>query len=236
MTRALKVLLLMLVVLSAIGTGCSSKGATAPAEPAASAFETKVAEADAAMEAGDAMKAFDLYTEALKMPDAVDTDGSVAERQNVAKHTFIARNTLAKNTSEFDPEPFITIIVDHSVAETETAEAKRLLVEFFFKTESGVVRRENKELRDLIKADKSFDSPSGSYMVEHMGETWTKDFSRLEGDFGKQAKEALALLVNAGTKTNAVMEDEYAEDALAHLAVATKSLDDLDKLLASMQP
>ena len=235
MPRALKVLLTMLVVLSAIGTGCSPKEAAAPAEPAASAFAAKVAEADAAMEAGDAMKAFDLYTEALKMPDAADTDGSVAERQNLAKHTYIARNTLAKSPSEFDPEPYITIIADHSVAETETAEAKRLLVAFFT-TQSGAVRRDVKELQGLIRADKSFESPHSAYMAESMGENWTKAFSVLDGDFGDQANEALVLLVKAGTETNAVMDEKWAEDCLAHLGVAEDTLDRLDKLLAGMQP
>ncbi|MGB4594081.1 MAG: hypothetical protein WBI63_09975 [Coriobacteriia bacterium] len=236
MPRTLRVMLTVLIVLSAAGTGCSTGKAAAPKAAATSAFEAKVAEADDTMANGDAMKAFELYTEALKLPDAADADGSVAERQNVAKHTYLARAALAKSTSEFDPEPFITIIADHSAAVTETAEAKRLLVEFFFKTQSGAVRRDVKEVQTLIRDDESFESPHSAYMVEHMAVEWTKDFSRLPGDFGKQANEALTLLVKAGTEANAVMKEKWAEDCLARLDAATDALDKLDGKLAAMQP
>lgn len=233
MPRTFRLALAVLIVLASLGTGCSSGSTATPAKPTESAFDAKVSEADAAMQSGDAMKAFELYTEALKLPDAADTDGSVAERQNLAKHTYIARNTLAKSPSEFDPEPYITIIVDHSVAETETAEAKRLLVEFL-KTQSGAVRRDVKELQGLIKADKSFESPHSAYMAQSMGGNWTKAFSRLDGDFGARTNEALVLLVKAGTEANAVMDEKWAEDCLARLRTAEKTLDRLDQLIAGM--
>ncbi len=234
MSRSTGVFLVALVLCSVVLGGCAKSTAQEPAAAETGTFATAVAEADAAMAAGDAQAAFDLYIKALKMPDASDADGAIAERQEIAKHTYIARSILAKAGGGFEATPYITVVTDHSVAETETVEAKKQIVEFL-RLQSRQMRTDIPGLRKTIEDEESYSVPRSAYMVNEMGELWTKEFTLLTGDFGAQTNDALKALLAAAAEENRVMDEKWVEDAVKHLDATLKQLDALDKKLDAIK-
>lgn len=234
MSRSTGLLFVTLVVCSIMLGGCAKSATQGPAPAETGAFTAAVAEADAAMAAGDAQAAFDLYIKALKMPDASDADGAIAERQELAKHTYIARSILAKPAGGFQATPYITIVTDHSVAVTETVEAKRQIVEFL-RLQSRQMRTDIPGLRKTIENEESYKVPISAYMVSEMGELWTKEFALLTGDFGAQTNDALKALLAAAAEENRVTEEKWVEDAVKHLDATLKQLDALDKKLGAIK-
>lgn len=232
MSRTIRIASAALVMCLLCTAGCAGTKDTPPAT--VGKFASTVNEADAAWAIGDAGKAFDLYTEALKMPDAVDADGSIAERQNLAKHTYIARTLLGKPSGGYDITPLTAIIIDHSVAETETLEAQKQLVAFMRREGQGI-RKDIPELRRTIEAEESYKVPTSAYMVASLDDMWTKEFSTIPGDYGTQANAALKLLIRAGYEVSACADEKWVEDAVAHLDKALQTLDELDKKLDSIE-
>ncbi|MDZ4063606.1 MAG: hypothetical protein U1E22_02965, partial [Coriobacteriia bacterium] len=222
MSRSIKILVAFFLVLSLGMAGCAKSDAeSGPAD--SKTFQSVVEQADQAMQAGDAKGAYDLYAEALSMGTAEDPDRSVATRQELAKHLFIARGLLASDNSEYDPKPCVTIIVEHSSAETETAEAKSRILAFF-QEQHDVLVKDIGALRATIEAEKSFKIPMSVSMVGGMKPTWTKDVARLEGDYGTQVRRALDLLVQAADEATACQDHEYIDEAVAELDKSERTL------------
>lgn len=212
-------------------TGCAG-GDTEAAAPSTDAFDQLVVQADSALQSGNAQGAYDLYTEAFALPATNDPDGAIAVSQEQAKHLYIARNMLAKETSS-DLKVLVAIMVEHSTAETETAEAKRRVVQFF-QDEHDVMLRDFGKLRTTIRAEEPYKLPASIYMAEGMEPNLRKDLSRLEDQFGADMNQALEYLVLAADQASECMNHEWVSEAEAELDIAEATLTKLQEHLDSV--
>lgn len=212
-------------------SGCADGNEEVTA-PTTDAFDALVAEADSALQSGNAQAAFDLYSEAFTLSATNDPDGTIAARQEQAKHLYIARNMLAKD-STYDLKTFVAIMVEHSTAETETAEAKRRMVQFF-QDEHDVMVRDLGKLRTTIRAEEPYKLPASIYMAEGMEPNYRKDMSRLEGQFGTEMIQALDYLVLAADQASECMNHEWISEAEAELDIAEETLLKLQEHLDSV--
>jgi len=226
----------LLVVLScmALASGCAGEAATTDRTDAASQFDELVRQGDDALQTGDAKAAFDLYTQALALPEANDADGTVTAAQSHAKSLFIARNLLAHEANPLDPKDSVTILVEYSDAETETVEAKRRVIQFL-QGEADSMRRDIPALKSTIEAEEEYKVPLSIYMADAMTDTWTKTLGRIPGDFGTQAMAALGLLARAADEANIVTERDRVEDCIADLEKSESTLNELDAALEAMR-
>lgn len=232
--RSIAILLLVATTCLVCAPGCTSEAPEGSTSQAANEFEGLVAAGDEALEAGDAKAAFDLYTEALKGPDASDTDGTVAEKQEHAKALYIARNILAQEANPMDPKDSVTILVEYSAAATETAEAKRRVIEFL-QAQADSMRHDIPALKATIEAEEEFQVPLSIYMADEMTDTWTKTLSRIPGDFGTKALAGMALLARSADEANMITQHQWVEECVADLETCEATLAELDAMLATMR-
>ncbi len=198
-------------------------------------FARLTAEGDAAWEAGDAETAYYRYSEALETTGAVDADGLVAGKQELAKHTFIARNLLddfSGNTWAFDP--LIAIITEHSVAVTETVEARAQIIESIARS-SQSMRDEWGPFRQQIEAEEYAKLPVGTYMNCSLSDAVMSDIENLEGPFGQDVVVAMQFIERAANEAAMCMEREWVEEAVADLETGGATLDELDAHLEKMR-
>ena len=229
--HAARIMLVSVMICASLTLGCS--GADSEASDEMGEFASAVVQADEAMAAGDAKLAFDFYTEALEMSDANDSDGSVAERQDFAKHVFLARGLLDGDTSEYEVKPAVTVIVEHSVAETETAEAKRRISVFVIQQRDAMLA-EITDVRSEIQSGQSYKVPFTANMVNGMKEQWSRDFDRLSGEYGTAAQAALTQLLVAADQANACTTRSSASEAVADLDGAESTLQSMQAQLDTL--
>lgn len=232
MRTARLMMLVAIVVLFALG--CSPNSAPDAGDGDQSEFDALVAQADDAFASGDAKAAFDLYTQALALPDAADSDGAIKQKQDHAKSLFVARRLLEQDDGGLDPKNYVTILVEHADAETETVEAERRIVAFL-QGRADAVRRDIPGLRSAIEAEEPFDIPTSIYMTDAMTDTWATSFARLSGDFGAQTGAAAGLLGRAAAEAMKVEDRRWVEECVADLRKAEATLDELDAALEAMR-
>lgn len=217
--------------------GCSapkSEPAASQTDPAEE-FARLTTEGDAAWVAGDAEAAYYRYTEALETTGAVDAGGMVAGKQELAKHTFIARNLLddfSGNTWAFDP--LIAILTEHSVAATESVEARSQIIESIARS-SQSMRDEWIPFRQTIEAEQSARLPVGTYVNCSLSEAVLSDIENLEGPFGQDVVTAMQFIERAANEAALCMEREWVEDAVADLETGEATLDELSAHLDKMR-
>ncbi len=217
-----------------LSSGCGQVESSAAPETD-DVFTRLVHEADQAMASGDAKAAFDLYTDALASDGASDPDGSVAAKQEQAKHLFIARNLLAKKTN-LGINNYVAIVVEHSSAETETAEAKRRIHAFFGEQHDQMLK-ELAQLKTGIKSEEPYKIPLSVIMATGAsGEEWAHALTRLDGEFGVQMRRASDLLCLAGTQASKCGDRTWVNEALADVAEAEGTLASLKAHLDSCPP
>jgi len=226
--RAIAIALALALALSLIG--CTEAGDSEP--PASEEFAEIVARADEALEAGDPKQAFDLYAEALGLDGENDPDGSVTEKQEQAKHLFLAQGLL-ESTNEFEIKHLVAVIVEHPTAEAEVAEAKGRLAQFI-RDQRDALSDDVASVRAQVVSGEAYKEPYAAAMADGLGETWMRSVDRIEGGFGEAAQTAMVSLLKAADQASMCVTRDSRNEALNDLDAAAETLAGMDAELAAL--
>lgn len=231
--RVRAAVLIAFFVIVAVGAGACSRNAAAPGSSPQAVFDAAVAKADAAWASGDAEKAFDLYTAALKTKGATDSGGKVAAQQEKAKRLMLSRSILAKTEPSLGSLSAYVQVLQYSAAEsTEAAAARSGLVDSL-KSYPGQMRAEIAKMRKDINADRSVEMPFVVTLVSKMADGWVTEVGQAPGPVGVHAAAAAKAMGTATKAVDKAFARKFAEDALSDLAAADKSLATADRELAA---
>jgi hypothetical protein len=223
-----------LVSLALGATGCASATTTNVSSPQA-AFDATVSKADAAWKAGDAERAFDLYTAALKTAGSQDSSGAVAAKQEKAKKLMLARRILARAEPSPDAlSSYVQALQYASEESTEAAAARTGLAESLMPF-AKEMRAEVATLRKRIQARRSVEMPSTVYLARELGESWRAEVAQAPAPAGVHAATAARQIRAAADAVYKAFDRKYAGDALRDLASADKALDAADRALADLR-
>ncbi len=208
-----------LVAVLALG-GCSTH--PSPSGPQAK-FDATVAKADAAMKAGDAETALELYTDALAI-GRLDKSGAVAKRQGNAKHLVLSRRILATTEPSVDSlDRYVQVLQYASADSTEAAAARNGLAQSLdqmLRPMGGDVAA----IRAAISANKSVRLPPAPSLVLGMSAGWRSSVAEAPGPIGRHAVAAVDGLDSAAAKIKAAFGTTDERAALGDLTAADRML------------
>jgi hypothetical protein len=213
-----------LLLVAAAGTTACTKGSGPAPQSQQSAFDAALSKADAAWHVGDAETAFNLYTEALKIPGAKDPSGTIAARQEKAKGMMLSRQILAR----VEPSPealssYVQVLQYSSAESTEAAAARNGLADSL-KAYPKEMRAEVAAMRKAIRGNRSAEKGLTASLVSMLADGWRAEVAQAPGAVGAHAAAAARYLGAAATAVERAFGRRYANDALRDLAAADTSL------------